>query len=155
MPRISSSRIWIWREWQRNAIAFHFERSGFDCFRQRVLVQDVRDGVANAEHQDMQAAMLLIWTRTALVKILTHARDRRERTFQLTNHSPDSDAVHRTLEKVTSILPTLAVEITQLLELDKNLLQELDRQILAPRQLADLQHGPVLLLREAKIYEGA
>src|SRR5262245_58258706 len=95
--------------------------------------------------------MGFVGTRTALVKILAHTRNRRQWPFHPAHHVADPDRVHWFLEKVTAILAALAVEKAVLFEFDQNLFEKLDRDVFLLRQLRDLQHGPPDFLGQAQV----
>ena len=117
-----------------------------DDFGERVAVEEMRDGVADVEHQHAEAAVVLVGTGAGRVSRLAHARDRSQRPVDQADHVADSDRTRGFPQEVASVLSALALEKSGLLELEEDLLEELDRDPLPLREFADRkQRTPELM----------
>src|SRR5688572_8153444 len=98
-----------------------------------VVVQDVRDGVAHAEHRVLDRTALLLGIGAVaafLIGGLADAADRRQWTVQNSDHLAEGDVLGWFDEAVAAGDPASAAQETRVLEREQDLLEKLDRDLL-------------------------
>src|SRR5206468_6363291 len=109
-----------------------------------VVVQDVRDGVAHAEHRVLDRTALLLGIGTVaafLIGGLADAADRREWAVQNSDHLADSDVLGRLDDAVSAGEPASAAQETRVLERQQHLLEKLDRDLMPLGDFMTLEVG--------------
>ena len=143
------------QEGQRDAVAAHLAQGDFHGIGQRVTVEDVGDGIADIQHEHVEAAMLFIRAGAGLVGGLADAGDGSEGAIDEADHAAETDALRLHLEEGAAVLAALGVHVTGPFELGEDLLEELHGEALLGGELVDLDEIAAELLGDADVNECA
>lgn len=102
------------------------------------IVENVRDGIADIEHHQAQPASVFVVTLTAFIRHLADAANGGEGTVEGADDLPQRDLIGGTGEIITAVRPAPALQQSRILERQEDLLKELDGNVFALGELADV-----------------
>ena len=108
-------------------------------------LHDGHDGVASILHHAADGAAGFIRAGAFLVKIFTHATDRRERAFDVADDFRQIDAFGSAAQAIAAGHAAFAFDEVGGLEVVENLFQETLRDVLLPRDFLDANDGVIFL----------
>jgi len=115
--RRSCDRHGVGDEGKGDLVPPHLAQSDFDNVCQSVSIQDVCDGIPHIHHQDPQPAMFFVRAGAPLIGGLAYTLDWGERSVNQTHNLPNRDALRRPSQKVATMLPPPAFQVTAGFEL--------------------------------------
>jgi hypothetical protein len=136
-------------------VATEFLEGYLNDLRKAVSVKDFGDGVSHIEHEEAQAAVVLIRAGTFLVSTLAHAADRSEWTVDQADDFAHENIGGWAGEEESTVLAALAIDDTGFAELGEDLLQERKRDVLAGGDFLEGEQISASFAGDGKINEGA
>ena len=143
------------REGERDLVATEFLEGYLNDLREAVSVKDVGDGVSHIEHEEAQAAVVLVRAGTFLVSTLAHAGDRSEWAVDQADDFAHENIGGWAGEEESTVLAALAIDDTGFAELGEDLFEKRKRDVLAGGDLLEWKQIATSFAGDGEINEGA
>ena len=139
----------------RKAVLTEFCEGDFRDLSETVTIENICDGVAHIEHEEAQAAVLLVGAGAFGVGGVTHASDRRERAVDEPHDFAHRDVFRGLCEEETTVLAALPINDSGFAQLNENLLQKRERNFFARGNFLEGNQLPSGLASKNHVDQGA